>query len=119
MILHSCLLAATSVDDLFPPSTRSSASTAPLFFQVMILLGTVGVLTVILVCWAVYFRKRKKESSRSVAPLVLVEEEESPTGNLRRKFKKRRREHKPRNPTLAETGGLPPAKTDKTDQSSL
>ncbi len=26
----------------------------------------------------------------------------------RRKWKRRRREHRPRNPTLAETGGLPP-----------
>jgi hypothetical protein len=30
----------------------------------------------------------------------------------RRKHRRRRRAHRPRNPTLAETGGLPPIKTE-------
>jgi hypothetical protein len=30
----------------------------------------------------------------------------------RRKLRRRRRDHRPRNPTLAETGGLPPIRPD-------
>jgi hypothetical protein len=30
----------------------------------------------------------------------------------RRRRRRRRREHRPRNPTLAETGGLPPIRTE-------
>lgn len=38
---------------------------------------------------------------------------ESETGHrVRRKRRRRRREHRPRNPTLAETGGLPPIRTE-------
>ena len=37
-------------------------------------------------------------------------EEEKSAGTRHRR---RRREHRPRNPTLAETGGLPPIRADK------
>jgi hypothetical protein len=32
-------------------------------------------------------------------------------GDRRKRRHRRRREHRPRNPTLAETGGLPPVRT--------
>ena len=69
--------------------------------------------------------KRSKQSrgarltiSKPVAP-----GEESPRRKKRRRHKRRRRDHRKRNPTLSETGGLPPKESglpesgeDKPDQ---
>ena len=63
--------------------------------------------------------KERRRHSSSSKPKVLVpvetpEEEDianaEPGSARRRKFRKRRREHRGRNPTLAETGGLPPVR---------
>ena len=51
-------------------------------------------------------RKHSKSHSSSirVASSTAVDGED---GKQRRKFRKRKKDHRPRNPTLAETGGLP------------
>ncbi len=38
---------------------------------------------------------------------------EDPKEDKRERKRRRRREHRPRNPTLAETGGLPPIRTER------
>ncbi len=40
------------------------------------------------------------------------------SGQTRRKWRRRRRSHRPRNPTLAETGGLPPLRSQAEPPSS-
>ena len=85
--------------------------------QYVVLLGSVAALAVVAVIWAVCFRKEKRrhrlehrapngwgKNPNTEEPLIVV----TTSG----KRKKRRREHRPRNPTLAETGGMPPARSD-------
>jgi membrane protein implicated in regulation of membrane protease activity len=52
---------------------------------VIALFGALTVVTLLVLAWAAFFRKRRK----------------------------RRRKHRPRNPTLAETGGLPPNRPER------
>ena len=60
-------------------------------------------------------RKRHRGLSRSPHPPSLSQSETgknvaSTQASHRRRKRRRRREHRPRNPTLAETGGLPPVR---------
>jgi hypothetical protein len=83
----------------------------------LIIVGAVSVLTVLILVWAISLRKpRRRHGSRRApeAPATLVRyrtEQHEDTGLLsllksKRRRRKRRFHH--RNPTLAETGGLPP-----------
>ena len=69
-------------------------------------------------CAYVMYRKRRHGLSRSPYPPSLTKNEvgekagATPAARRRRKWRRRRREHRPRNPTLAETGGLPPIRSE-------
>ena len=52
-------------------------------------------------------RSRRLSTAKPVAP-----GEEGASRKKRRRHKRRRRDHRKRNPTLSETGGLPPKKED-------
>jgi FtsZ-interacting cell division protein ZipA len=94
--------------------------------ELLILLGAVGAVTLVLVLWAAYWRKRPRSRRRhhhhhhhrsenqidSPAVTEEMEPEDADEKRYRRK-RRRRREHRPRNPTLAETGGLPPLRTER------
>lgn len=93
------------------------------FTELLTLLGAVAVVTLLLVVWAVYIRKTPRQHSRhyhypsanqqnSSSSLPDTEPEETNGKRYRRK-RRRRREHRPRNPTLAETGGLPPMRSEQ------
>jgi len=71
--------------------------------EVWILFGTISVLVVAFVIWAVFFRK----PPRTHSPYLTERPTRAVAGRSGRR-RRRRREHRPRNPTLAETGGLPP-----------
>ena len=89
--------------------------------EMLTLFGAVGVVTLLVVIWAAYIRKRpKSHSHRYHYPSDEQETSSSSSGGdpqengekrYRRK-RRRRREHRPRNPTLAETGGLPPLRSE-------
>jgi hypothetical protein len=85
--------------------------------QYIVFFGAVSTLALLALLWAVYFRKRKRRhrlehrapngwgrNPNTEEPLIVV----TPSS----KHRKRRREHRPRNPTLAETGGMPPVRAD-------
>jgi hypothetical protein len=87
--------------------------------QYVVLFGSVTALAALVLVWAVCFRKRKRrhrlehrapngwgKNAGTEEPLIVV------TFGKRRK---RRREHRPRNPTLAETGGMPPLRADNSE----
>lgn len=91
------------------------------FLALALLLGLMGL--------ARYFytrRPRKKHSSHArkvfrggTRPEEDLEPEpESQESRRRYKYRWKRREHRVRNPTLAETGGLPPARSEDSTQSS-
>ena len=61
--------------------------------------------------WAVFIRKpaRRRERGRLLdkAPEPRARAEDAPAAKSGRR-RRRREKHRPRNPTLSETGGLPP-----------
>lgn len=91
----------------------------------IILICAIGLVTVLVLVWAAFFRKRRKrrrshhhshhrsgeEDAASPAP---VEEVEAPAvvppPPERRRHRRSRHRHHARNPTLAETKGLPPVR---------
>ena len=95
--------------------------------ELLILLGAVSLVTLLLVIWAAYFRKTPKRGSHYrhhhhhhhspsevASPAPSADEELEANGEKRyRRKRRRRREHRPRNPTLAETGGLPPVRSER------
>ncbi|HEV2394629.1 MAG TPA: hypothetical protein VG146_19935 [Verrucomicrobiae bacterium] len=94
--------------------------------DILIILGVLVVLTVLVLIWAAYFRKRDRDHSHhhhhhhrhqedSAEPAAASDSPPSEPGEAsgrhHRRRRRRRREHRPRNPTLAETGGLPPLRS--------
>jgi hypothetical protein len=101
---------------------RSSSSPgltiAGLNTELMILFAVLAVLSVVLLIAAAYLRRgplrhqhRRHHHHHSGKP------SEQGTGTVnpappKKWRRRRRRDHRPRNPTLAETGGLPPVRSD-------
>ena len=100
---------------------------------VLIVMSSLGVL-LLLMFWAKFIRNRKRkkkesdarrvyrrseESSREAEELAESEASGESEAEQRRRFKYRwkRRTYRRRNPTLAETGGLPPARPDSEPES--
>ena len=86
-----------------------------------VLFGAVGMVTALIVVWAIFIRKRPNEASRRYRYRSSRDSAEEGTNGVSnpaaeaealRDRRKRRRKRRPRNPTLAETGGLPPVRTD-------
>jgi len=90
--------------------------------DVLIILGAVFCVTLLALVWAIFLRRQTRRrhshhrarhhSPQSAHPSA------SPTDDAvtlppleRRKRRHRSRDHRPLNPTLAETGGLPPVRT--------
>jgi FtsZ-interacting cell division protein ZipA len=89
---------------------------SPAMRETLIVIGAVLLLAVGLLLWAsvAYKRRRRRSSShrqhheRKLAGNASAENAEEERSSHSHRRRKRRREHRPRNPTLAETGGLPP-----------
>jgi hypothetical protein len=90
---------------------------------IVLIFGSIGVVTLAVLTWAVFFRKKGRrrrkhhhEHSHSPrpdeVPEILKDEGFSSSQERRRHRRHSRRRHRPRNPTLAETGGLPPVRQD-------
>jgi hypothetical protein len=94
--------------------------------QGFIIFGTLLIVTAAVFVWAAFIRKRgrrrrvrlRHHRHRSPAPAVAAGGKDSEAGNpvIHSRHRPRRRRHRhrrdrPRNPTLAETGGLPPYHT--------
>ena len=95
------------------------ATRRPLFNtrDALLAIGVSLVVGMVLFLWA-YFKFRKKPGiefgpgkSEHEIPRPPEPDSESRSSGRRRK-RLRRREHRPRNPTLSETGGLPPPRAD-------
>ena len=98
-------------------SIKGRASLAPrLFLSDTMPIIAIGFLAALLLFgWAKYWRKGSRQrsagaSSLGAGPSGQEESEGAATGRKHRRRRRARREHRPRNPTLAETGGLPPDK---------
>ena len=85
----------------------------------LMIFGAIGLVTLLVVLWALFIRRRRRRRRdhhhthhHSSAPAEVVEAPKAPDAPDRPYKRRRRRRsghsHRPRNPTLAETGGLPP-----------
>ena len=87
--------------------------------ETLIVIGAITAISLAALGWIVFFRKpghRHHHHHRHHRP----EQPNSSESEPRRKWRRRRRhDSRPRNPTLAETGGLPPARSASTKDSSL
>lgn len=80
-----------------------------------LLVGVVVVLGLLLFLWVYLTRKNSRHRHAESGARVLYEAEHDTEHSGRRRIKRKRRSHPdnlPRNPTLAEAGGLPPVRPD-------
>jgi hypothetical protein len=82
--------------------------------DLLVVIAVSLLLLIALVAWAVFIRKPKNEHARTRVYKHRPREEETDDGMIRKRkrHKRPRREHRQRNPTLSEAGGLPPVKSD-------
>jgi type VI protein secretion system component VasK len=111
---RSGMFADLEIEDVINNWNRMDTTTR----DAILVFGALTVVTLIIVVWAAFIRKKPREHSSqhhhrhrpaTQSEAVSQETAEEP-GRERRRRRRRRREHRPRNPTLAETGGLPPVK---------
>jgi hypothetical protein len=110
------LLSQVNVDEVNVPWQSPSGATR----EFLLVLGAFVLVTAVLLVWARYFRKRRRHHSHhhhhhhhsSSEQSVASGTDMSASAQEPHKRRRRRREHRPRNPTLAETGGLPPLRSD-------
>jgi hypothetical protein len=95
--------------------------TDPATLERLIIFGAIGLVTLLMVLWAVFLRKRgrrrrkhhhphQSSSQPPEVPAVAKDGSALSTPENRRHRRRSGRRHRPRNPTLAETGGLPPVR---------
>ncbi len=80
--------------------------------DIFALLTAVAALSLLFLIWALFIRKRRK----GISGWHFQNSSGSSTGGQSHAHgrRRRRRPHRPRNPTLAETGGLPPLRSEHT-----
>jgi len=87
----------------------------------LLVFGAIGLVTLLALVWAVFLRKRghrrrshhhshQHSSTPAEAPEALNDDDTASAPPKRHKWRRSRRRHRSRNPTLAETGGLPPVR---------
>ena len=110
------LLADAETDEIMSswrfmdPSTRAG----------LIIFSAIGLVILLVLLWAVFLRKSRRRHSRhhshehssspNEAPEAPNDEGDLSPPQKGRKARRTRRRHRSRNPTLAETGGLPPVR---------
>ena len=111
---------AVDVNNLFATMRRSDPAT----LERILIFGAMGLVTLLLVLWAVFIRKRRRRrrshhhvpepSAQPIDTPVAAKEQDAPSPPKRRHHRHRSgRRHRRRNPTLAETGGLPPIRPEE------
>jgi Flp pilus assembly protein TadB len=117
MTLLPCMFAQVYFDN----AVDHWKNTSPVLRDVIVVMVAGCAVGLIALLWAALVRKRKRRhrhhhhhssSAGTQAASSLASAEVSDNGLERRRKRRRRRDHRPRNPTLAETGGLPPVRTD-------
>ena len=99
------ILAATADDSKLDHRLMRSASR-----EIAAILFVALLLTIAFVVWAIFFRKPPRTGRRKHHREASPTEPTAPTeaGESAHRHRRRHRKHHRRNPTLAETGGLPP-----------
>ena len=112
------LFAYLSEDDGLP----GFGPLTPAMKERLIILGALLFVTGIILVWVLVIRKQRRRKSSSSDRRHRRRKSSGPRAAdgikeikqlVRERQRHRRREHRPRNPTLAETGGLPPSRSDR------
>jgi len=94
---------------------------SPAAREIVAIGAAVVLVTSLSMAWAALLRKRARlrgkilsqhSSTRSAAGSSARRGSEANPEGHRRRRRRRRRDHRPRNPTLSETGGLPPTRSE-------
>ena len=120
MLKLPLLLAQIDIKELDELKSAARSSSPKLFgTDVTVILIVVLALAAILFFWAFFLRKRPKHTRGSLVVERAEKHSQDAYGSSgRRKRRKRRADHPAnwgRNPTLSETGGLPPARPEEPD----
>ncbi len=119
--MNKAFIFFAQVDDVDVMLIRPSLLYTSTLSSILMIVAGALILAVILFSIVYFFRSRRKPShrphqpaeSRPPAPRVEADDEsEDHIRGVRKKRRERIREHRPRNPTLQETGGLPPVRPD-------
>jgi hypothetical protein len=116
------MLADAEVNDLLDASTRSAD---PRLYEILVTFGAISLAILVAVIWAVFYslkrKKRKPHKHRrhhsetaSSASALKFAASERPAAETDSRKRIRRRSHRPLNPTLAQTRGLPPLRDENT-----
>ena len=100
----------------------------PAFREWLIILGAIGLVTLLVLVWAAFIRRKRRrrhshhhhhhQSDRPAElPAASQKEDVAAPPEKRRRRRHSRHRHRPRNPTLAETGGLPPIRSENPPES--
>lgn len=109
----------------FPDAKAEWRKSSPLSHDLAVIITTLVVITLVLLVWAVFIRKRARQNRGLYTHPVNLSKTVNGGNSAdnhdphKRRKRRRRRDHRPRNPTLAETGGLPPIRTDGSRPSVL
>jgi HAMP domain-containing protein len=112
--------------DVAGPARPGVVRSTGVAYDLLLVFGAGVLLFGVLLLWAAYFRRQRSQHHRSrhrhhqrtkspAAPVAQVdsaERDEEDSSSSRHRRRRRRREHRGRNPTLSETGGLPPPRAD-------
>jgi hypothetical protein len=106
----SFFLAQIDVKDPLADLQKTSVSRN----ELTLLFTALGVVTLLVVIWAIFIRKRPDDSSRRYRypSRDSNKDDSNQSGGKSSGRNRRRRKRRSLNPTLAETGGLPPIRAD-------
>ena len=76
--------------------------------DLILIIGLAALLFGAVVSWAVFVRGPRKHPSERTSPKLAAKPVVADDGRRKKKKRLRRRDHRQRNPTLSQTGGLPP-----------
>jgi hypothetical protein len=114
-------LAAIAANGAVSPWYKLSAGVR----EQIVLVSALTLVTLFIVVWALLFRKRRRRRSHRSSPTLArsaiasnVQRHGDPSPK-RRKWRRRRGEERPRNPTLAETRGLPRLRSEGSSEAQL
>ncbi len=118
LTLWPLLAAANPLDDNPLPDARPSQLFGLRLHDILLVLGAAIALGLVLFLWAYLTHKRRRHSSHALSKPIYGAEKKPSEANPgeRMRIRRRRRRHPenlPRNPTLGETGGLPPVRPDE------
>ena len=116
-----CLFAQVDAQDLFDRLPKNKVS----HHEYLFVIGAMAAVTLAVLLWATFIRKRRRhrkykyphasenKDRQKLAPEAVTPEIKKDSKPRRRRRSRRSAER--RNPTLAETGGLPPVRNDWPD----